>query len=70
MKFKFYRETLSLYIELRQRDAIDVKILADGIVADIDRSGQAVGLDIDCAEIHSKLLVIIAKFSRLVGIQK
>jgi len=43
------RETDSLYIELTPEPGVDTVEVADGVVADLDEQGKAVGIDIDRA---------------------
>jgi len=49
MKFHYYAETDSLYIELSDRPGTDTREIASGVVADFDAEGHLVGLDIDHA---------------------
>ena len=49
MKFHYYRETDSLYIELSEQPSADSKEVAPGVVLDFDTHGQLVGIDIDRA---------------------
>ena len=49
MKFHYYRETDSLYIELSEQPSIDSSEVAPGVVLDFDAQGQLVGIDIDRA---------------------
>ena len=49
MKFKYYPETDSLYIDLSSNPGIDSKEVAEGVVIDLDREGNIVGIDIDQA---------------------
>ena len=49
MKLHYYAETDSLYIELRAGAGVEVREIADGLNADLDASGQVIGLDIDHA---------------------
>jgi uncharacterized protein YuzE len=49
MKFHYYAETDSLYIDLAERPAVDSREVAPGVVLDFDAHGQLVGLDIDRA---------------------
>ena len=60
MKFYYYPETDSLYIDLSERTSVDSQEVAPGVVLDFDEDGQLVGIDIDHA---SK----IADLSRLGG---
>ena len=49
MKFHYYPETDSLYIDLAARSSSDSKEVAPGVVLDFDAEGQLVGIDIQHA---------------------
>jgi len=49
MKFHYYPETDSLYIDLAERAGSDTKEVAPGVVLDFDEEGKIVGIDIDNA---------------------
>jgi uncharacterized protein YuzE len=49
MKFHYYPETDSLYIELSDKPSVDSQEIKPGIVLDLDDEGNLVGLDIDQA---------------------
>lgn len=49
MKFHYYAETDSLYIDLAQRPGSEAREVAPGVVLDFDLDGQLVGIDIDHA---------------------
>ncbi|MDP2895544.1 MAG: DUF2283 domain-containing protein [bacterium] len=49
MKFHYYPETDSLYIDLAERVAADSEEVAPGVVLDFDAEGRLVGIDIDQA---------------------
>ncbi|MCZ7583311.1 MAG: DUF2283 domain-containing protein [Deltaproteobacteria bacterium] len=49
MRFQYYKETDSLYIDLARRESVDSREVAPGIVLDFDSAGQLVGIDIDHA---------------------
>ena len=49
MKFHYYPETDSLYIELSERASADSTEVAHGVVLDFDAEGHLVGIDIDNA---------------------
>jgi uncharacterized protein YuzE len=49
MKLKYYSETDSLYIDLRNKPGVDSKEVAEGVVLDFDESGYLVGIDIQHA---------------------
>ncbi|MDP2300936.1 MAG: DUF2283 domain-containing protein [Ignavibacteria bacterium] len=49
MKFNYYPETDSLYIDLSEKTSVDSKEVANGVVIDFDEEGNIVGIDIDNA---------------------
>jgi uncharacterized protein YuzE len=49
MKFHYYPETDSLYIDLSEKKGIDSREVVPGVVMDFDAEGQLVGVDIDNA---------------------
>jgi uncharacterized protein YuzE len=49
MKFNYYPETDSLYIDLAERASVDSREVAPGVVLDFDEEGFLVGIDIDHA---------------------
>lgn len=49
MKLHYYRDTDSLYIDLSESVSVDSREVAPGVVADFDRDGKLVGIDIDHA---------------------
>jgi uncharacterized protein YuzE len=49
MKLHYYPETDSLYIELSGAPGSQVREIVDGLVVDLDASGNVVGFDIDHA---------------------
>lgn len=49
MKFLYYPETDSLYIDLAERPGVDAREVAPGVVLDFDAQGRLVGIDIDHA---------------------
>jgi uncharacterized protein YuzE len=60
MKFKYYPETDSLYIDLSHRTSVESREISEGVVLDYDDSGHVVGIDIDNAsskvELHELLV--------------
>jgi uncharacterized protein YuzE len=46
MKFDYYQDTDSLYIELSDREAADSREVAPNIVFDYDNEGNVVGIDV------------------------
>ncbi len=49
MKFHYYPETDSLYIDLSEKVSADSREAAPGVVLDFDAEGHLVGIDIDHA---------------------
>ena len=49
MKFNYYVDTDSLYIDLSDRPSADSVEAASGVVLDFDADGKLVGIDIDNA---------------------
>ena len=49
MKFNYYADTDSLYIDLAERPSADSREVAPGVVLDFDADGRLVGIDIDHA---------------------
>lgn len=49
MKFHYYPETDSLYIDLSEKVSTDSREVAPGVVLDFDAEGHLVGIDIDHA---------------------
>ena len=49
MKFHYYPETDSLYIDLSRKASVDSQEVAPGVVLDFDTDGHLVGIDIDQA---------------------
>jgi uncharacterized protein YuzE len=59
MKFSYYPETDSLYIELSTREGADVREVSDNVLIDIDAEGQIVGIDIQ----HASEVVDLSRLS-------
>jgi len=49
MKFHYYSDTDSLYIDLSEKVGVQSQEVAPGVVLDFDDKGQVVGIDIDHA---------------------
>ena len=49
MKFYYYSETDSLYIDLSEKTSTDSREVVPGVVLDFDAEGNLVGIDIDHA---------------------
>ena len=55
MKFHYYSETDSLYIELTETAGADSQEVTPGMVLDFDANGTLVGIDIDHASMVANL---------------
>lgn len=49
MKFHYYEETDSLYIELSEKPSVNSQEAAPGVVLDFDEEGHLIGIDLDHA---------------------
>jgi uncharacterized protein YuzE len=58
VKLHYYRETHSLYIELKSEPGAEVREVADGLNVDIDAAGDVVGFDIDHASRRFDLSIL------------
>ena len=63
MKLHYYPETDSLYIELKNSPGVEARQIVEGLVVDLDASGDVVGFDIDHA---SRKLDLSNNLSQLV----
>ncbi len=57
MKFEYYADTDSLYIDLSEKPSVDSNEVAPGVVLDFDADGNLVGIDID----HASKIVNLAR---------
>ena len=57
MKFHYYPDTDSLYIDLSEKTSVDSREVAPGVVLDFDAKGNLVGIDID----HASKVVNLSK---------
>ena len=55
MRFHYYADTDSLYIDLIDQPSTDSQEVAPGVVLDFDASGRLVGIDIDHASTNVEL---------------
>ncbi len=55
MKFNYYEETDSLYIDLMNEESVDSIEIRPGIVLDFNGDNKLVGIDIDQASTHVDL---------------
>jgi uncharacterized protein YuzE len=60
MRLHYYPETDSLYIDLSEKNSIDSKEIAPGVVLDFDEEGNLVGIDIDHASHVANLATLEA----------
>jgi len=49
VKFKYYPETDTLYIELKETPSVESEEITDGVVLDYDQNGEIVGIEIEKA---------------------
>jgi uncharacterized protein YuzE len=49
MKFDYFADTDSLYIDLSERPSVESEEVAPGVVLDFDEKGKVVGIDIEDA---------------------
>ena len=61
MKFHYYPDTDSLYIDLSEKPSTDSTEVAPAIILDFDENGQLVGIDIDHASKVANLSTLEAK---------
>ena len=61
MKFHYYPETDSLYIELSPKASVNAQEVAPNVVLDFDKNGNLIGIDIDHASTFVNLSHIEAK---------
>jgi uncharacterized protein YuzE len=57
MKFHYYPETDSLYIDLSEKTSVDSREVSPGVVLDFDAEGNLVGIDID----HASKIVALSR---------
>jgi uncharacterized protein YuzE len=57
MRFHYYPDTDSLYIDLADRDGAETREAAPGVNLDFDAEGRLVGIDID----HASEVVDLAR---------
>lgn len=64
MRFKYYPETDTLYIELRETLSVESEEITDGVVLDYDQSGEIVGIEIERASERREIEIpIVGNFS-------
>ncbi len=68
MKFNYYPETDSLYIDLSSKKSVASEEIKPGIVLDFDKDNNLVGIDIDHASKKIDLSILEAKELPLKGV--
>lgn len=61
MKFEYFKETDTLYINLKGTPSIESKEVSRGIVLDYDELGELTGIEIDNASKVSDIHSLISK---------
>lgn len=61
MRFHYYPETDSLYIDLADRPGAETREVTAGVVLDFDAEGRLVGIDIDQASKVVDLTKLVAE---------
>jgi uncharacterized protein YuzE len=69
MRFHYYEETDSLYIDLAERPSTDSREVAPGVVLDVDESGRLVGIDIDQASTVADLTRLVIQAMPLASVE-
>ena len=49
MRVKYYPETDTFYIEIKEVASVESEEIADGVVVDYDENGEVVGIEIERA---------------------
>ncbi len=49
MKIRYYKDTDTLYLELLDEVSIDSREISEGVIADFNKNGKLIGIDIDNA---------------------
>ena len=61
MKFEYFPDTDTLYIDIKETSSVESKEISNGIVLDFDESGQLTGIEIDNAKKVANLSKIETK---------
>ncbi|MEO8514059.1 MAG: DUF2283 domain-containing protein [Ignavibacteria bacterium] len=59
MKISYYKDTDSLYLELLDGVSFDSKEISEGVIADYDKNGKLVRVDIDNASKNINISEVI-----------
>ena len=55
MKFEYFKDTDTLYIDLQETPSVESKEISEGVVIDYNEHGQVVGIEIDNAKKNANL---------------
>lgn len=61
MKFEYYPDTDTLYIDIKETESVETKEIAKGISIDFDANGNLTGIEIDNARKVANLSTIETK---------
>lgn len=61
MKFEYFKETDTLYIDIKDTESVESKEISQGIVLDFDSEGNLTGIEIDNARKVANLSTFEAK---------
>lgn len=61
MKFEYFKETDTLYIDLKGTPSIESKEVSRGVVLDYDELGELTGIEVDNASKVSDINSLISK---------
>ena len=61
MRFHYYAETDSLYVELKRSPGTETREVSNGLNVDLDAAGDVVGFDIDNASTRLDLSTLEVK---------
>ena len=61
MKFEYFAETDTLYIDIKDSKSVSSKEISGGIVLDFDESGHLTGIEIDNAKTAANISKIETK---------
>jgi uncharacterized protein YuzE len=63
MKFSYFPETDTFYIEIKEKPSVESEEIADGVVIDYDENGEIVGVEIERASERKEIEApLVAKF--------
>ncbi|GAB5465906.1 MAG: hypothetical protein Kapaf2KO_13420 [Candidatus Kapaibacteriales bacterium] len=61
MKIEYFKETDTLYIDLKDTPSVESRSVSRGIVLDYDENGELTGIEIDNASKVSDIYSLISK---------